>query len=131
MPGTCCSTIATAWCRTFCVTAATGTAERYAALVLLAEAPHATTVAADKPFDVPAFVAAVRARGIMPACRASFQSTNSAHPLFEHPSKREPRVSTLSWDLTNHASLTQRVTEDAWLFSERERECRLPSSTAE
>ncbi|HKA60524.1 MAG TPA: IS5 family transposase [Gemmatimonadales bacterium] len=49
-----------------CVTAATGTAERAAALVLLAEAPRATTVAADKLFDVPSFVAAVRARGITP-----------------------------------------------------------------
>jgi transposase len=49
-----------------CVTAATGTAERDAALVLLAEAPRATTVAADKLFDVPSFVAAVRARGITP-----------------------------------------------------------------
>jgi transposase len=49
-----------------CVTAATGTAERDAALVLLAAAPRATTVAADKLFDVPSFVAAVRARGITP-----------------------------------------------------------------
>src|SRR5678815_4986840 len=49
-----------------CVTAATGTAERDAALLLLGEAPHATTVAADKNFDVASFVAAVRARGITP-----------------------------------------------------------------
>jgi transposase len=49
-----------------CVTAATGTAEREAALLLLATAPHATTVAGDKNFDVPSFVAAVRARGITP-----------------------------------------------------------------
>jgi hypothetical protein len=34
--------------------------------VLLAEAPGAATVAADKAFDVPSFVAAVRARGITP-----------------------------------------------------------------
>jgi IS5 family transposase len=49
-----------------CVTAATGTAEREAALLLLAEAPHAATVGADKLFDVASFVAAVRARGITP-----------------------------------------------------------------
>src|SRR5262245_42394759 len=49
-----------------CATAATGTAERDAALTLLATAPHATTVAGDKNFDVASFVAAVRARGITP-----------------------------------------------------------------
>src|SRR5438874_4085441 len=49
-----------------CVTAATGTAERDAALLLLAEATHATTVGADKGYDVASFVAAVRARGITP-----------------------------------------------------------------
>jgi transposase len=49
-----------------CVTAATGTAERDAALLLLAEAPRATTVGADKLFDVASFVAALRARGITP-----------------------------------------------------------------
>ena len=49
-----------------CVTAATGTAERDAALLLLTAAPRATTVGADKLFDVASFVAAVRARGITP-----------------------------------------------------------------
>src|SRR5579862_876621 len=49
-----------------CVTAATGTAERDAALRLLAHAPRATTVGADKNFDVASFVAALRARGITP-----------------------------------------------------------------
>jgi transposase len=49
-----------------CATIATGTAEREAALMLLAEAPGATTVGADKNFDVASFVAAVRARGITP-----------------------------------------------------------------
>jgi len=49
-----------------CVTEANGTAEREAALLLLATAPRATTVGADKNFDVPSFVAAVRARGITP-----------------------------------------------------------------
>jgi IS5 family transposase len=49
-----------------CVTAATGTAEREAALLLLTEATHAVTVDGDKSFDVPSFVAAVRAQGATP-----------------------------------------------------------------
>src|SRR5881394_3591782 len=49
-----------------CVTAATGTAEREAALRLLAEAADAVTVGGDKGFDVPSFVAGVRALGITP-----------------------------------------------------------------
>ena len=38
-----------------CVTAATGTAERDAALLLLGALPHGTTVGGDKGFDVPSF----------------------------------------------------------------------------
>lgn len=49
-----------------CVTAATGMAEREAAALLLAHAPHAGTVAGDKGFDVRSFVAGVRALGITP-----------------------------------------------------------------
>jgi transposase len=49
-----------------CVTAATGTAEREAALLLLHHAPHAATVGGDKGFDVSSFVADVRARGVTP-----------------------------------------------------------------
>src|SRR5258707_1038912 len=49
-----------------CVTAATGTAEREAALLLLALAAHARTVGGDKGFDVPSFVAGVRALGVTP-----------------------------------------------------------------
>lgn len=49
-----------------CVTAATGTAEREAALLMLAHAPRATTVGGDKGFDVASFVSAVRALGITP-----------------------------------------------------------------
>jgi hypothetical protein len=48
------------------VTAATGTAEREAALLLLAEAGDAVTVGGDKGFDVPSFVAEVRALGVTP-----------------------------------------------------------------
>ncbi|MGH8882470.1 MAG: IS5 family transposase, partial [Stackebrandtia sp.] len=49
-----------------CVTAATGTAEREAALWLLNEAPQAATVGGDKGFDVGSFVDAVRALGVTP-----------------------------------------------------------------
>ena len=49
-----------------CVTAATGTAEREGALLLLGEAPHAATVGGDKAFDVPSFVEQVRALGVTP-----------------------------------------------------------------
>jgi IS5 family transposase len=48
------------------VTAARGTAEREAALLLLDEARDAVTVGGDKGFDVPSFVAGVRARGVTP-----------------------------------------------------------------
>jgi transposase len=50
-----------------CTTAATGTAERDAAHVLLdASAPPGSTVGGDKGFDVASFVAGVRALGITP-----------------------------------------------------------------
>ena len=50
-----------------CVTAATGTAERAAAALLLeASAPRGSTVGADKGYDVASFVRHVRARGITP-----------------------------------------------------------------
>ena len=49
-----------------CATAATGKAEREAALLLLTTVPRATTVGADKSYDVAAFVAGVRDLGITP-----------------------------------------------------------------
>ena len=49
-----------------CASAATGTAEREAALGLLAEASDAVTVGGDKGFDVRSFVAEVRALGVTP-----------------------------------------------------------------
>jgi len=49
-----------------CATAATGTAEREAALLLLTTVPRATTVGADKGYDVASFVAGVRELGITP-----------------------------------------------------------------
>jgi transposase len=51
-----------------CATAATGTAERDAAVVLLTAEDRATTVGGDKNFDVASFVAAVRALDVTPAC---------------------------------------------------------------
>jgi transposase len=49
-----------------CVTAATGTAEREAALLLLGALPHGRTVGGDKGYDVASFVAAVRTLGLTP-----------------------------------------------------------------
>jgi transposase len=49
-----------------CATAATGTAEREAALALLKPARRAKTVAGDKNYDVASFVADVRALAITP-----------------------------------------------------------------
>jgi len=49
-----------------CATAATGTAEREAALLLLTTVPRATTVGADKSYDVASFVAGVCDLGITP-----------------------------------------------------------------
>ena len=63
MRGTCCSTIGHGLVANVCVTAATGTAEREAALLLLDQAPTAVTVGGDKGYDVPSFVADLRARG--------------------------------------------------------------------
>ena len=49
-----------------CATAATGTTEREAALLLLSVLPHGGTVAGDTGFDVPSFVAGVRRRTLTP-----------------------------------------------------------------
>jgi transposase len=58
-----------------CATAATGTGEREAALMLLEILAHGGTVGGDKNFDVAAFVADVRALGITPHVA---QKTHSA-----------------------------------------------------
>jgi transposase len=49
-----------------CVTPATGTAEREAAVLLLGSVAHGGTVGGDKGFDVSRFVAQVRALGLTP-----------------------------------------------------------------
>ncbi|MBI2185527.1 MAG: IS5 family transposase [Acidobacteria bacterium] len=57
-----------------CATAATGTAEREAALDLLKPARHAKTVAGDKNYDVASFVADVRELEITPHVAQKAQS---------------------------------------------------------
>ena len=52
------------------LTPATGTAEREAALKMLAEVPQAKTVGADKGYDVADFVAACREQGVTPLVAA-------------------------------------------------------------
>ena len=50
-----------------CATAATGTAEREAGLILLAaSAPPGSTVGVDKAYDVVSFVAGARELGVTP-----------------------------------------------------------------
>ena len=70
-----------------CATAATGTAEREAAVVLLTPEDRAKTVGGDKNFDVASFVAAVRAQQITPhvAQKASsaIDGRTTRHPGYE------------------------------------------------
>ena len=80
-----------------CVTAATGTAERDAALLLLAQAPRAATVGADKLFDVASFVAAVRALGITPhvarkAKHSAIDDRTTRHPGYAISQERRKLV---------------------------------------
>jgi IS5 family transposase len=58
-----------------CVTHATGTAEREAALRLLGAVAHGGTVGGDKGFDVPSFVAGVRALGVTPHVAQKIKGT--------------------------------------------------------
>ena len=69
-----------------CVTAATGTAERDAALRLLAEAPAAVTVGGDKGFDVASFVAGVRALGVTPHVAQKAKGSAIDERTTRHPS---------------------------------------------
>ena len=68
-----------------CVTAATGTAEREAALMLLGEAPDAVTVGGDKGFDVASFVAQVRALGVTPHVAQKEKYTGIDGRTTRHP----------------------------------------------
>lgn len=80
-----------------CVTAATGTAEREAALLLLSTTPDAATVGGDKNFDVPSFVAAVRARGITPhvaqkLARSAIDGRTTRHSTYAISQQRRKLV---------------------------------------
>ena len=70
-----------------CVTAATGTAEREAALLLLGEVPDAATVGGDKGFDVATFVEQVRALDVTPHVAQTDKYTaidgRTTHPACE------------------------------------------------
>jgi transposase len=80
-----------------CVTAATGTAEREAALLLLSTTSDAATVGGDKNFDVPSFVAAVRAQGITPhvaqkVARSAIDGRTTRHPTYAISQQRRKLV---------------------------------------
>ena len=70
-----------------CATAATGTAEREAAVVLLAAEDRAQTVAGDKNFDVASFVAAVRELDVTPHVaqkdRSAIDARTTRHAGYE------------------------------------------------
>jgi transposase len=74
------------------VTAATGTAERDAAIVMLGELPLTSrriTVAADKLYDTRAWVAAVRTMGITPHV-AQYRDSRSRHSAIDRRTTRHP-----------------------------------------
>jgi transposase len=71
-----------------CVTAATGTAEREAAVLLLSAASDAGTVGGDKGFDVASFVAAVRALGITPHVAQKVKGSAIDGRTTRHPGYR-------------------------------------------
>src|SRR5678815_1257645 len=68
-----------------CATAATGTAERDAALMLLGRARRAKTVGADKGYDVASFVAAVRDLGITPHVAPKVRGSAMPAELMANP----------------------------------------------
>ena len=68
-----------------CATAATGTAEREAALLLLSALPHGGTVGGDTGFDVPSFVAGLHTRTLTPhvaqkATGSAIDGRTTRHP---------------------------------------------------
>jgi transposase len=68
-----------------CVTPATGTAEREAAVLLLGAVAHGGTVGGDKGFDVPSFVAQVRALGVTPHVAQKIKSSAIDARTTRHP----------------------------------------------
>ncbi|MGE0760599.1 MAG: IS5 family transposase [Pirellulaceae bacterium] len=80
-----------------CVTAATGTAEREAALLLLAATTDRGTVGADKNFDVRSFVAATRALGVTPHVAqktrtSAIDARTTRHPGYQISQQRRKLV---------------------------------------
>ena len=71
-----------------CVTAATGTAEREAALLLLAATTDRGTVGGDKNFDVRSFVTAVRALGVTPHVAQKTKTSAIDARTTRHPGYR-------------------------------------------
>ena len=69
-----------------CTTAATGTGEWEAALLLLEQPDRATTVGADKHFDVDRFVRPVRQRGITPHVAQKATGSRIDDRTTRHPS---------------------------------------------
>jgi transposase len=68
-----------------CTTAATGTAEREAALLLLSALPRGSTVGGDKGYDVASFVAAVRTLGFTPHIAPKGTSSTIDGRTTRHP----------------------------------------------
>ena len=68
-----------------CVTPATGTAEREAALLLLGARPPGGTVGGDKGFDVPSFVAGVRALAMTPHIAQQVKGSATDGRTTRHP----------------------------------------------
>lgn len=68
-----------------CVTAATGTAEREAAAIMLAVERRPQTLGADKNYDVASFVATLRARGTTPHVAQKTQYTAIDRRTTRHP----------------------------------------------
>ena len=69
-----------------CATAATGTAEREAGLILLAaSAPPGSTVGVDKAYDVASFVAGVRELGVTPHVAQKIRSSAIDGRTTRHP----------------------------------------------
>ena len=68
-----------------CVTAATGTAEREAAALMVAVEPRLRTLGADKNYDVASFVDTLRAQGITPHVAQKARATALDGRTTRHP----------------------------------------------
>jgi transposase len=80
-----------------CATAATGTAEREAAEVMLPRGRHRRTLGADKNYDVASFVGVVRAAGITPHVArkvkySALDARTTRHPGYEISQRKRKLV---------------------------------------